>query len=778
MGCGPSAAKKQDDKSPHRDGRKRNSSASSVGPQLSGLPNTNSSQEQPLGGGQGAAGGLGLLEIPTMLESTVAFHSGLVPGEKASGKQKEAALVKKAREEVKLSRVRPDCMDDIPNSDIFTVLVSSAVERMHSRRLPVCAKRMRELGERLQKALREEHGSGDTVPRGAMLAQLEQALSADPPVALDDGSSTPGRSFSRRSGSSPAYAPMGPLVVRAADQGSRKYMEDLTFAVRDLGTLYGVTDCAGPDLWCAVYDGHAGISAAEWARERLHGYTAASEHYTKGDLPEALRDGFRKCDSSFAALAQKAECDAGSCVAAVLLRGNTLWCAHCGDCQAVLCRGEAGSSPSLRSTSGSDSSFRAVTLCAPHNLDRKEERAAVEARGGRLEYHDGCLRVNGVIPVTRSIGDRTVRTVLSQEPEVAEFAVDWDHDEFVICGSDGLFGAMSVTELCEFVRAAKAEVDDVFEARRQLVRRTRRAQSGRTHSGEGLQKASSFGRRNVPQVVSPGQRSLPQSSRMGSQRGRPVPRVMADRTRQSSHSPSMGASAAMAQAENSCWSLFSVQGDGDGKTGASDPSDDDGVPAVVQSLRRLRRAFHRQVGIRKKLQQGQGPPIASPGRSQKGADESTAAVAAQSTAALLGGRQGTDALLSAPPAGGVGRQGSGSDWTAGPGAATPDLMSMTGAGDGILGNSGWAGAGLPEPLAMSCALDEDWDELLEDIAHRDLDFHDYQIVAEALVGHVVNSHPKTCDNVSCAILFLHPQHLGPNEAEHFRLLCTEGRCAL
>jgi serine/threonine protein phosphatase PrpC len=82
-----------------------------------------------------------------------------------------------------------------------------------------------------------------------------------------------------------------------------------------------------------------------------------------------------------------------------------------------------------------------------------EERERVLARGGEIpECAKGeCARVNGLIEVTRSLGDRWLKPVLDCTPEVVVYPLTAE-DAFLVIGSDGLFDCIVDDTLVRFLR--------------------------------------------------------------------------------------------------------------------------------------------------------------------------------------------------------------------------------------------------------------------------------------------------------------------------------------
>jgi serine/threonine protein phosphatase PrpC len=84
-------------------------------------------------------------------------------------------------------------------------------------------------------------------------------------------------------------------------QGWRISMEDAHAAVLDLHAKY--VDNSGtqtsPDKrlsFFGVYDGHGGDKVALFAGENVHKIVAKQESFAKGDIEQALKDGFLATD--------------------------------------------------------------------------------------------------------------------------------------------------------------------------------------------------------------------------------------------------------------------------------------------------------------------------------------------------------------------------------------------------------------------------------------------------------------------------------------------------
>ena len=115
----------------------------------------------------------------------------------------------------------------------------------------------------------------------------------------------------------------------------------------------------------------------------------------------------------------------GGCTATVLLCvGDAGYVAHVGDTRAALVR--AG---------------RLARLTADHRPADRAEARAVRARGGFVLAYSGGggLRVNGIIAVTRALGDRELAAVLSCDPDVAPVPLPLAPGDTLLLACDGLW---------------------------------------------------------------------------------------------------------------------------------------------------------------------------------------------------------------------------------------------------------------------------------------------------------------------------------------------------
>eukprot|EP01004_Peranema_trichophorum_P005792 NODE_463_length_2722_cov_52.901885_g396_i0.p1 GENE.NODE_463_length_2722_cov_52.901885_g396_i0~~NODE_463_length_2722_cov_52.901885_g396_i0.p1 ORF type:complete len:630 (-),score=134.76 NODE_463_length_2722_cov_52.901885_g396_i0:832-2553(-) len=228
-----------------------------------------------------------------------------------------------------------------------------------------------------------------------------------------------------------------------SDIGGRPDQEDAYIVVPDVSVVCRRSGyCqADTEVLVGVFDGHSGGQAAIFARETLFYETIRSDRYPQ-DPSLALADGFWRTNDKFCEKAASVDCNSGTTALIVLLRENTLWVANLGDCGAVLCR-----------------KGKAIQITRPHRANDPQEQAMVKASGGNITYCYGCARVDGVLQVTRSLGDIPCRQSLTAEPEVFIHPVMWDQDQFLIAASDGLWNVISADLAVQLVQQARDEVD-------------------------------------------------------------------------------------------------------------------------------------------------------------------------------------------------------------------------------------------------------------------------------------------------------------------------------
>ncbi|BAF18083.2 protein phosphatase 2C 50 [Oryza sativa Japonica Group] len=264
-----------------------------------------------------------------------------------------------------------------------------------------------------------------------------------------------------------------PVWGCASTRGRSAEMEDASAAVprfadvpvrllasrRDLDALGLDADALRlPAHLFGVFDGHGGAEVANYCRERIH--VVLSEELKRlgknlgemgeVDMKEHWDDVFTKCfqrvDDEVSGRVTRvvngggevrsepvtAE-NVGSTAVVALVCSSHVVVANCGDSRIVLCRGK-----------------EPVALSIDHKPDRKDERARIEAQGGKVIQWNG-YRVSGILAMSRSIGDRYLKPFVIPKPEVMVVPRAKD-DDCLILASDGLWDVVSNEEACKVAR--------------------------------------------------------------------------------------------------------------------------------------------------------------------------------------------------------------------------------------------------------------------------------------------------------------------------------------
>ncbi|KAF6260544.1 phosphatase 2C-like domain-containing protein [Scenedesmus sp. NREL 46B-D3] len=297
---------------------------------------------------------------------------------------------------------------------------------------------------------------------------------------------------------SPKASPPRHTIIRsghAADQGQRRNMEDAAVTHDSLVLSLAAGPSPGPgrlpdtmpDVTAlyAVFDGHCGSHAAEFASSRiLEGVTGHT--CFPADIPASLADAFMQIDQDYlAAISSSAAAaydSAGTTALAAVVWGSTLYVANAGDSRAVLSR-----------------HGKAIELTRDHKPQEPCERRRIELCGG---YVCSEGRLCGELAVARAIGDfhlpqlkgghcsstaggcssdgGSSSSPLTAEPEVTRHELA-PTDEFVVLGCDGLWDVISSQRAVELARQRLREHNDPQRCAQELV-----AEALRMHSGDNV----------------------------------------------------------------------------------------------------------------------------------------------------------------------------------------------------------------------------------------------------------------------------------------------------
>ncbi|KAK4280742.1 hypothetical protein QN277_012323 [Acacia crassicarpa] len=252
----------------------------------------------------------------------------------------------------------------------------------------------------------------------------------------------------------------------AEDKGSRHTMEDAWVVLLDASLDHpGKLRCAH----FAIYDGHGGRLAAEYAQKHLH------ENVLSAGLPRELLDikvakraileGFRKTDESLLEESAARGWLDGATSVCVWVLGQKVFVANIGDAKAVLAR--SAITDGSQNHSDGVHALKAIVLTREHKAIYPQERARIQKAGGVVSSNG---RLQGRLEVSRAFGDRQFKKVgVSATPDIHSFDLT-DREHFIILGCDGLWGVFGPSDAVDFVQKLLSEGLPVTTVTRHLVR--------------------------------------------------------------------------------------------------------------------------------------------------------------------------------------------------------------------------------------------------------------------------------------------------------------------
>ncbi|XP_051984905.1 protein phosphatase 1L-like [Xyrauchen texanus] len=214
-------------------------------------------------------------------------------------------------------------------------------------------------------------------------------------------------------------------------QGRRDHMEDRFEVLTDL------VNRSHPSVF-AIFDGHGGEAAADYAKAHLP--EALKQQLQKDSplsYPTILEQRILAVDRDMVEKFSASHDEAGTTCLLALLSDRELTVANVGDSRGVLC----------------DKDGNAVALSHDHKPYQLKERKRIKRAGGFISFN-GSWRVQGILAMSRSLGDYPLKNlnVVIPDPDIFTFDLDKLQPEFMILASDGLWDAFSNEEAVRFVR--------------------------------------------------------------------------------------------------------------------------------------------------------------------------------------------------------------------------------------------------------------------------------------------------------------------------------------
>lgn len=205
-------------------------------------------------------------------------------------------------------------------------------------------------------------------------------------------------------------------------KGRRPYMEDRHLVVTNIleksdVSLYG------------VFDGHGGAAASQYCVDYLSSIINDSPFNLLQKPKQALTHTFKTLDQRFLEKAHAQKLDDGTTAIVALFIGTSVQVANTGDSRAIIVRKNGQTMP----------------LSRDHKPDRNDERDRIARLGGSV-VHWGVWRVEGILAVSRAIGDRMLKEYVIPDPELVEWKVSTE-DMYLVLATDGLWDVLDEAEV-------------------------------------------------------------------------------------------------------------------------------------------------------------------------------------------------------------------------------------------------------------------------------------------------------------------------------------------
>ncbi|KAI3380561.1 hypothetical protein SNEBB_000500 [Seison nebaliae] len=233
----------------------------------------------------------------------------------------------------------------------------------------------------------------------------------------------------------------------SVSKGTRSSLEDL-IDIQTIGEEFS---------YFAVFDGHGGRHACEFAKQRIPHYlkhwmndlqvNSLNENELIHEMKLILKKTFVAVNNAFAANAMRdligtISNNCGTTATVILYHHPTknYFVSHVGDSTAI-CAKKSGD---------------IVKLTSPlHTCENDFECDRITAHGGVVAHSnsmDGVKRVNGRLGMTRSIGDLELKKFgVTSEPTVNHYKLDMENDSYIILTTDGISQVFNDQTLCDLI---------------------------------------------------------------------------------------------------------------------------------------------------------------------------------------------------------------------------------------------------------------------------------------------------------------------------------------
>lgn len=273
-------------------------------------------------------------------------------------------------------------------------------------------------------------------------------------------------------------------VVSAQAKGMKE--GDCEDRVIDKFTLpLGYINSSSSCVMLAVLDGHGGSQCVDYIQRQLAVSVIGAlrnPQKRKASDSETLQNVFRKAfhstDHNFLYTAKRTGNSSGSTIAFATLFGPDpldgslkVLLGSLGDSRVVLFRLDKEDEEKKR--------VHAVAASPVHRPSSKSEMRRIQAQGGQVCDIQGVERVIKKVnqttfglSVSRAFGDLPLKEpqmIISNVPDFTEQVVDFDLDQFLVLGTDGVFDFVSFEEVGRIVADAERSENGLKKAAEEII---------------------------------------------------------------------------------------------------------------------------------------------------------------------------------------------------------------------------------------------------------------------------------------------------------------------
>eukprot|EP01114_Cavostelium_apophysatum_P019480 TRINITY_DN6296_c0_g1_i2.p1 TRINITY_DN6296_c0_g1~~TRINITY_DN6296_c0_g1_i2.p1 ORF type:complete len:334 (-),score=77.35 TRINITY_DN6296_c0_g1_i2:325-1326(-) len=212
------------------------------------------------------------------------------------------------------------------------------------------------------------------------------------------------------------------VIGYAETIGRRPTMEDEIRVVGKLRTNHQEED------YVAVFDGHGGKECSEFAAAHLH-KILAKKLDELATVEQSLKQSFLELNE----MIKTTNKGGGTTALVALITEKKVYIANAGDSRAVFLKGDD-----------------TTAITNDHKPDLPEEEDRIVKSGGKVtritnKAGKTISRVNGMLAVSRALGDIFLQPHVTAEPEIHSFDMS-PSDKYLILGCDGVWDVLSNEE--------------------------------------------------------------------------------------------------------------------------------------------------------------------------------------------------------------------------------------------------------------------------------------------------------------------------------------------